>query len=207
MVALKQLLAFPMYGTALWLAWVLSLETDSSHLVVLFAVALALTFAFWVIGSVQRTHGRTVLSWAAGLVAIVALGALFPLIGSSGRAAAHVEIQSLSSEPYSAARLASLRNERRPVFVDATAAWCVTCLVNERVALEDAAVRRAFQSRHVALLVADWTSRDPAITSLLEAHQRPGVPLYLYFAPGAPDAIVLPQILTPQDVLGALKAA
>jgi thiol:disulfide interchange protein DsbD len=90
------------------------------------------------------------------------------------------------------------------VFVDATAAWCITCLVNERIAFSSAPVRAAFAQHHVALLIADWTRRDAAITTLLDAHGRSGVPLYLYFAPGAPEAQVLPQVLTPDMVLDAV---
>ena len=92
------------------------------------------------------------------------------------------------------------------VFVDATAAWCITCLVNEKVALSGARVRAAFRSRNIAFLVADWTNRNPEITALLQAHGRSGVPLYLYYAPGAAQAKVLPQILTEDDVLSALGA-
>jgi thiol:disulfide interchange protein DsbD len=111
----------------------------------------------------------------------------------------------MPSQSYSASRLAALRGEKRSVFVDATAAWCVTCLVNEKVALDNARVSSAFADKHIAFLVADWTNRDPEVTALLQAHARSGVPLYLYYAPGAADAIVLPQILTPDTVLGAVN--
>jgi thiol:disulfide interchange protein len=91
------------------------------------------------------------------------------------------------------------------VFVNATAAWCITCLVNDQAALSNARVREAFDRRHVAYLVADWTRRDPQITALLAEHGRSGVPLYLYFAPGASEPKVLPQILTEGEVLAALE--
>jgi thiol:disulfide interchange protein DsbD len=110
----------------------------------------------------------------------------------------------MKSEPYTAARLEELRRAHRAVFVDATASWCITCLVNEEAALSRPGVRKAFADQHVAFLVADWTNRNPEITSLLEAHQRSGVPLYLYYAPGAADAVVLPQILTEGEVLAII---
>ncbi len=113
----------------------------------------------------------------------------------------------MKAEPYSAARLDALLRARRPVFVDATASWCITCLVNEEAALSRPAVRAAFADKHIALLVADWTNRNPAITALLEAHGRSGVPLYLYYAPGVGDAAVLPQVLTEGEVLAAIGAA
>jgi thiol:disulfide interchange protein DsbD len=81
---------------------------------------------------------------------------------------------------------------------------CITCLVNEKTALDNSRVRAAFAARRIAFLVADWTNRDPAVTALLQAHARSGVPLYLYYAPGAGDAIVLPQILTANAVLTAI---
>ena len=92
------------------------------------------------------------------------------------------------------------------MFVDATASWCITCLVNEEAALSRPAVRAAFADKHIAFLVADWTNRNPAITALLEANGRSGVPLYLYYAPGAADAAVLGQILTEGEVLRTIGA-
>ncbi|HSZ11273.1 MAG TPA: protein-disulfide reductase DsbD domain-containing protein [Rhizomicrobium sp.] len=118
---------------------------------------------------------------------------------------AQTQMAGMSGESYTAARLDSLRATKTPVFVDATAAWCITCLVNEKVALSDSSVRDAFAKNHIVFLVADWTNRNAAITSLLEAHSRDGVPLYLYYAPGASDAKILPQVLTPNEVLNAIK--
>ncbi|MBX6374945.1 MAG: thioredoxin family protein, partial [Acetobacteraceae bacterium] len=111
------------------------------------------------------------------------------------------------AEPWSAVRLAALRAEGRPVFVNATAAWCITCQVNERVALRSAAVREAFAAGRVAYLKADWTRGDPAISALLRAHGREGVPLYLLYPAGGGAPEILPQILTEGIVLRALTAA
>jgi thiol:disulfide interchange protein DsbD len=103
-------------------------------------------------------------------------------------------------EPFSTARLAALRAEGRPVFVNMTAAWCVTCLVNERVAIRTASVRQAFATHGVTYLKGDWTRQDPEITAFLRAHGRDGVPLYVYFPAGNALPLVLPQILT-QSIL------
>ena len=111
------------------------------------------------------------------------------------------------AEQFSTARLAALRASGRPVFVDMTAAWCVTCLVNERVALDRAPVQAEFAARQVTLLVGDWTRQDPALTAYLRAHGRDGVPLYVFYPPGAPHGRVLPQLLTPGLVLDALRGA
>jgi thiol:disulfide interchange protein len=91
------------------------------------------------------------------------------------------------------------------VLVDMSAAWCITCLVNERVALDNGDVQAALRARHAVIMTGDWTDRDPAITAYLEAHQRDGVPLYVYYPPGHAVPIVLPQILTPSVVRRALR--
>jgi thiol:disulfide interchange protein DsbD len=107
---------------------------------------------------------------------------------------------------FSAARLAADRAAGQPVFIDITAAWCVTCLVNERAALTAPAVQTAFTAAHVKILVGDWTSRDPAITAYLQSNHRDGVPLYIFYPAGGPPKI-LPQILTPGLVTAALMPA
>jgi thiol:disulfide interchange protein DsbD len=108
------------------------------------------------------------------------------------------------AEAYSATRLATLRAEGRPVFVNMTAAWCVTCLVNERLAIGTTPVRDAFAAHHIAYLKGDWTRQDGTITAFLREHGRDGVPLYVYFPPGDAPPRMLPQILTEQTVLQAI---
>lgn len=206
MSTFRQVLAFPMYGTALWLAWVLSFQTASGGLIVLLGAALLLAFALWLIGAIQQS-GRAAsgwLTWAVTILAVAALAALVPMVGVGSAGGARAASSAIPSQSYSEARLQALRGQKRGVFVDATAAWCVTCLVNEKVALDNPRVRSAFADRHIAFLIADWTNRDPEVTALLQTHARSGVPLYLYFAPGAPDAVVLPQILTADTILGAI---
>jgi thiol:disulfide interchange protein len=106
----------------------------------------------------------------------------------------------LAVEPFTQARLDALITARRPVFVNLTAAWCITCLVNERAALASAPVQAAFAAKGITYLKGDWTRRNPEITHLLEQHGRSGVPLYLLYA-GEGEPAVLPQILTPASVL------
>jgi len=208
MSTFRQFLAFPMYGTALWLAWVLSLETDSGRSIVLLAAALVLAFALWMIGAAQqsaRSWSRP-LAWIAAILGLAALAALVSIVGSPAPAGARFQATAIPSQSYSEARLATLRGQKRGVFVDATAAWCITCLVNEKVALDNARVRAAFAASRTAFLIADWTNRNFAVSALLQAHGRSGVPLYLYYPPGKADAEVLPQILTPDAVLKAVAA-
>ncbi|MDE0855521.1 MAG: thioredoxin family protein, partial [Nevskia sp.] len=108
-------------------------------------------------------------------------------------------------EPWSEQRVAELRAQGRTVFVDFTADWCITCKVNEHVALDTAAVHQAFAAQQVVWLQGDWTRADPAITRLLAQYGRSGVPLYLLYVKGG-EPKVLPQLLTPSMVVDALKA-
>jgi thiol:disulfide interchange protein DsbD len=203
----RQLLAFPMYATALWLLWVLGFESNAEGLVMTLAAALVLAFALWLLGATQQsTRGyNKAVAWLAMLVSIATFAAPAVLLGGRHNSVQN-EVTAMPSEPYSEARLNALRAQKRGVFVDATAAWCVTCLVNEKVALDNGRVRAAFRDRRIAFLVADWTNRDSEVTALLQAHARSGVPLYLYYSPGVPDAITLPQILTPDAILRAISS-
>src|SRR5262249_37905443 len=114
-------------------------------------------------------------------------------------------------QPFSRARLDELRAEGTPVFIDFTAAWCITCKVNERIVLGDAAVRKALLDAGVAMLRADWTRQDPEITRELEANGRLGVPLYLFYPKpklggDRPSPIVLPQILSVNSLLHEMRS-
>jgi len=182
MVVLQRTLSLPMFGTCVWLAWVLYRQAGPGGLLLL------------LLGSSALALGLARRGWRpAALAAILVLPFLrtapaAPLIFVPG------------ASPYSAAALAGLRAAGTPVFIDMTAAWCVTCLVNERTTLESSAVRKSFAARGVKILVGDWTDRDPAISAFLQGNNREGVPLYVYYAPGAAP-VILPQILTPETVI------
>lgn len=201
MEVFRQLLAFPMYGAAVWLLWVITQEAGASGVLGTAIGFVLLGFAGWSLGITQdsnRTRRR--FGWAgAGIAASLALVALAGI-----GAAPAAPIAERGSEAFTPARLAALRAEGRPVFVNLTAAWCVTCLVNQRVAISTDTVQRAFAAKHVAYLEGDWTRQDPAISEFLREQGRDGVPLYLYYRPHAATAEVLPQILTESTVLEAL---
>ncbi len=201
---LRQGLAFPMYGASAWLVWVISQEAGPGGVLGTVAGLVLLGFAAWVIGVAQQETGRT-RRFAQAVAAATLLVALAVLSGI-GSAPPPASAAEAGAEAYSATRLAALRAEGRPVFVNMTAAWCVTCLVNERLAIATAPVRQAFAARHVAYLKGDWTRQDGAITAFLREHGREGVPLYVYFPPGKQPPEVLPQILTEQTVLRAIGA-
>ena len=212
MEGLRHVLAFPMYGAAAWLAWVFVQQTGAEGQGLLFAAGVALAFALYLFGGAQRREaagaGALVALLGAGVfvtatIFLAALAANAPTDG--GGAAASTTERALAAEPYSPERLAELRAQNRQVFVNFTAAWCVTCKVNERVALSQPEVKQAFQSTRTAYLVGDWTRRDPVIARTLAEHGRAGVPLYLVYRPGAAEPEVLPQLLTPDVVKRALE--
>jgi thiol:disulfide interchange protein DsbD len=206
MVRLKQWLAVPMYGAAGWLIWVLAQQVDTRGVIAAAAAVVVIVAAFWIWGRTQQGGRLWAGAWTAGIgIAIAAVVlAVFVAAARPPVAAAATAHAGMASEPYSPARLAALRKEGRPVFIDATASWCITCLVNEEAALSRASVHQAFKDKKIALLVADWTNKNPEITALLTANGRSGVPLYLYYAPGAKEPKILPQILTEGEVLKAL---
>jgi thiol:disulfide interchange protein DsbD len=207
MLRLKQVLAFPMYGASVWLVWVLANEAGADAVAIVLAAMVTFALAVWIWTASRNAspRGRGIGAFATLLVFVAVLGLLATLFRpATGQPALRAAESGIPHEPYTAARLEALRSENRPVFINATAAWCITCLVNERVAFSSGAVRDAFAKHHVACLIADWTTRNPEITKLLEEHGRDGVPLYLYYAPGAADAEVLPQILTEGEVLKAV---
>jgi thiol:disulfide interchange protein DsbD len=208
MTTLREVLAFPMFGAAIWLVWVLSFQAGSNGVLAVLASALVLAFALFVFGRTQSAHGVSrVAGFATVAFALGVAGVILPYAGvsaPSSATAATLGESVLGYEPYTAAKLASLRAEGRPVFINATAAWCITCLVNERVALSGDALKNAFAEKKVAALKADWTNQDAEVTALLSAQGRSGVPLYLYFAPGADAPEVLPQLLTEGTMLAAL---
>jgi thiol:disulfide interchange protein DsbD len=198
MERLRQALAFPMYATAAWLVSVLAAQAGPEGVLLGLLGGVVLAAGLFALGQAQRAGGGR---WGPGLAAVALLAALalLPRLSVAPAAAASPGV-----EPWSAARVAELRAAGRPVLVNATAAWCITCQVNERLAFQAPAVQAAFAATNLAYLKADWTRGDAAIGALLREHGRDGVPLYLYWAPGAAQPVLLPQLLTEGLVLAAL---
>ena len=200
MERLKQALAFPMYATAIWLVWVLAQQAGANAVAAALGGMLLIAFGAWVFASSGKSwRAANYTLSVASLAAAVLLGVYFVNGASAPVQAAGANAR---YEAYTPLRLAELRAQNRPVFVNLTAAWCITCLVNERVALDRANVISAFEAANVAYLKGDWTHRDPAITQMLANFGRNGVPLYVFYPAGAnAQPVVLPQILTPEIVL------
>ncbi len=206
----RKAMAFPMYAAAAWLIWVIAQQTDSEGLARVLAAAVVLALAAWLYGLARYRQGLakpTALAFAfaagAAATAIGLVGAR-PFAPPPHRTGAVAFSDALASRPWSPETLAALRAQGRPMFVNFTAAWCVTCQVNERVAFSSPTVAAAFKRSGTVYLVADWTNRDGAIAKALAEQGRIGVPLYLvYPAKGGPPR-VLPQLLTPAIVVEAL---
>ena len=204
---LKQALAFPMYAAAVWLIWVLARQAGPTAVVVGLAGCVAIGFAAWLYQISQNSSiGRRWFGEAgAGLLVVLALYGAYNGIDAPAVAAKECAPGNNIWQPYSSEALSRLRAEGKPVFVNLTADWCISCLVNERVVLSLDAVLDAFHDAGVVYLKGDWTNHDPVIADVLADYGRSGVPLYLYFAPGAQAATVLPQILTPGVVIDTVK--
>jgi thiol:disulfide interchange protein DsbD len=217
METFQQVLAFPMYAATAWLVWVLTLQTGTNGLAIALAGIILIGFAAWLYQKTQLTRqGWRRLGTVGALAAIVLALTLTPLVNTSPVASnsspAQTEAQGVPWQLYTPAQLNQLRQSNQPVFINFTASWCITCLVNERVALSQPEIVSAFASKGVVPVKADWTNQNPDITQALGKFGRSGVPLYLLYPNGLNkgEPTILPQILTPaivQDALATVTAS
>ncbi|WP_308368302.1 MULTISPECIES: thioredoxin family protein [unclassified Microbulbifer] len=186
---LRQLLAFPLYATVIWLLWVLGRLVGESGWLIGTLLLLAVVFALW-LGRTFSGAGRAVGTLMAVAAMVTAFGTL--------RATPEPQTQSLalgSWQAYDRAAIDRARADRRAVFIDYTAAWCITCQVNKKLVLESPAVMDLFETHDVMLVRADWTNHNPEITRALAELGRNSVPVYAWYPPGAGGPELLPQIL------------
>mgnify|MGYP006274998151 FL=1 len=214
METLKQFFAFPMFATAIWLAWVFGQQTGTGGIAMLLFGMLLLGMAAWVVHRWSAPSlSRRALVITRGVVALMVAGAVAAAVmgagssptpsakaASASSADAQTQWQSFTPE-----KVKQLRSEGRPVFVDFTAAWCLTCQVNERSVLSTQEVQDAFAERDVTMIKADWTNRDPQITRALEELGRSGVPVYALYPGDGSGPTLLPEVLTQDIVLNALR--
>ena len=214
MATFKNILAFPMLATAVWLFWIIGKQLGVDSMAVGLVAALCFTFAVWAYGRVFQA--RRPYAWraaaAAGLAATVLIGARIEdyraaPAGLSDTGAG--TLGQLELEHFTPERVTGYIDSGQPVFLYFTADWCVSCKVNERVALASDAVGAAFKERGIKVVEGDWTREDPLITDWLDRYGRVGVPLYLYFPQGSSldEPTVLPQILLPEIVVDTIAAA
>ena len=212
MITLKQLLAFPLYATVAWLVWVLGAQVGNDAIIRIGGALVLVAFALW---AWRAFRGGAHAAWAAiaVLVGLAGFVVAWPLlvadrdpVASAGAGAATPRAVADGWEPYSEQRVVELSNAGRQVFVDFTAAWCITCQVNKRLVLNDARVRDAFRRNGVALVRADWTRRDPAITRALASLGRSGVPVYVLYRKGR-EPLLFPEVLQRESLIGAVAGS
>jgi thiol:disulfide interchange protein len=216
MDTLKQIFAFPVYATAAWLLWVVAQETSPFGLGAALAGSILIALAAWSFQKARSTAGGGRVTVIATAVISLLLAIILPIRFAdvaSAAPGAHAQAKTGAGndewQPYSETKVAELTAAGRPLLINFTASWCLTCMVNERNAFADAAVQEIFRDKKVTLMKGDWTNRDPAITKALAAFGRAGVPLYVVYnpRPGATEPIVLPQLLTAGIVQSAFADA
>ena len=203
MEVLKQATAAPIFATVIWLVWLFASSAGVDALTALLAAFLLLAIAGWILG---RWPAKRVASGFAVSVIVLAIAtplyALWKFPAAAGDAA-RLSPSQAGWQPYSRAAIEQYRAQGRPVFVDFTARWCLSCQVNERVVLNRADVRRRLRDSGIVLIRADWTRHDEAIASALGELGRSGVPTYVLYLPNQP-VVILPEVLTPGIMSAAL---
>ncbi len=195
MQTFKQIMAFPMWAAALWLAWVLSAQVNMQAVFAVLVGALLIALALWLMEKTQSSGQllrRVTVLFSLGLMVFSIW--LIPLNQDDESSNLRNEVNNFSAQ-----KLSSLRSEKKAIFVNFTADWCITCKVNEAIALDQDNVKKLLREKDIVYLKADWTRKDPEIATILATYGRTGVPLYLLFPPVG-DPIILPELLT-EDLL------
>ncbi|MFZ0616576.1 MAG: thioredoxin family protein [Chthoniobacterales bacterium] len=208
MERLRQFMGFPLLATNLWLLWVLQNQRGSGALLALLALLLILGFCAWVYGALPGASPhvrRVVLILLAGLLAISSPLLLKKILESAPISPSSGSGEGIDWVPYSPEALESLRSQGKPVFLDFTASWCLTCQFNEKTAINLPSVRSLLREKGITAMKGDWTNSDPAITAALKSFGRVGVPLAVFYPAGKGSSpVVLPELLTEKIVLETL---
>jgi thiol:disulfide interchange protein len=209
MEILRQAVSVPIFATVIWMAWVLANAYGATLLAALLIGFLLIAIAGWFLGRWPAKRWATV-SAAIILLGVVALCYAAPNEFAETPSDKHSQLYLIGDithwEPWSAEAVGRYQSQGRPVFVDFTANWCLSCQVNERVVLEKPEVKKAFADSHVVLMKADWTQHDDAITDTLAKLGRSGVPAYVLYVPGEASPRLLPEVLTPGIVTDAIAS-
>ncbi len=214
MAAVKRALSFPMFGAAAWLVWVLARQGGSTALALVLGCAIAFAFAAWIFGIAQqrRMTGQRaggLYATAAGVAAMMAaaLVGLPAVARPDAPQVASVSLAPAAPVQWTQPAVAALRARGKPIFVNFTASWCITCQVNDKAALSTARVKDALARTGTTYMIADSTNYDPRIERALADFGRGGLPLYVVYPAHGGKPVILPQLLTPGIVVDALDAA
>jgi thiol:disulfide interchange protein len=206
MIRLKEFLAFPIYLTVIWLLWVFSRQTGGDAVALMLVGLVLVALALWIWRQTQFRDDAFMSRAVAAfiLVAAIILALYAASVERNDIVLTDTATVESDAQEYTPERLQQALDNGEAVFVNMTADWCITCKVNERIALGTNKVKNAFATQSITYLKGDWTNSDPVITEYLATFSRNGVPLYVYYAPGK-TAVVLPQILTPSIVIDAIR--
>ena len=194
-----------MFIAALWLLWVLAQQVDSMGLTAALLGAILITFSIWMFKHIPAKPLTHNITRAIAVLAVISAFAIFSTKPALVTEAA-IEATYSFGQPFSESRLAEELAGDAPVFTEMTAAWCITCKVNHKIAIDIASTKTLFAEENVQYLIGDWTNEDPEITKYLQRYGRNGVPLYVFYGPRdpvtkqRPEPELLPQVLTPDIV-------
>jgi thiol:disulfide interchange protein DsbD len=200
MVTLKEFFAFPMFATALWLLWVFSLQTNIDLLIGLLISILFISMLFWILNRVNKRIYKTIILF---LLICVIVFVMQKILSFENDLSEEGNVSNLYSDSvkWDNEIERNYREKGQPYLVNFTAAWCITCQANDKIALSRPKVKEYFNNNNVEYIVADWTNKDDEILQTLESYNRSGVPLYIYWKPGMKEPAILPSILTEQILL------
>ncbi|MGA7587716.1 MAG: thioredoxin family protein [Rouxiella badensis] len=211
MVTLKHGLAFPMLGAVAWLIWVLERQAGSIALATILACCILLSFAAWLYGMAQKRRMMGKRHWALHIATAVFLLLVVPPLAnlktSSGPLDSAEASQAAAAVAWSPQNVDAIKGQGKPIFVDFTASWCITCQVNERTSLSTQAVKAAMARTNTIYMIADSTKYNPDVEQALSDFGRGGLPLYVVYPADGGKPVILPQVLTPGIVITALDNA
>lgn len=211
MVTLKHGLAFPMLGAVAWLIWVLERQAGSIALAAILACCILLSFAAWLYGMAQKRRMMGKRHWALHIATAVFLLLVVPPLAnlktSSGPLDSAEASQAAAAVAWSPQNVDAIKGQGKPIFVDFTASWCITCQVNERTSLSTQAVKAAMARTNTIYMIADSTKYNPDVEQALSDFGRGGLPLYVVYPADGGKPVILPQVLTPGIVITALDNA
>jgi thiol:disulfide interchange protein len=211
MVTLKHGLAFPMLGAVAWLIWVLERQAGSIALAAILACCILLSFAAWLYGMAQKRRMMGKRHWALHIATAVFLLLVVPPLAnlktSSGPLDSAEASQAAAAVAWSPQNVDAIKGQGKPIFVDFTASWCITCKVNERTSLSTQAVKAAMARTNTIYMIADSTKYNPDVEQALSDFGRGGLPLYVVYPADGGKPVILPQVLTPGIVITALDNA